>query len=80
MPDPYQRLAVLKRDPTPDMPRSGRTLVAPAQVVSHFRTSLGQNLEDVPICLFHYIEDPVNKSRGDVLMEKIAHGVDEDPT
>ena len=48
------------------------------EVALHERAALGEHLEDVPIGRFHGVEDAVDERAGDLLMEQVAHGVDED--
>ena len=44
----------------------------------HARAALGQHLVDMPVRPDHRIEDAADVWDGDVLVEQIGHGVDED--
>ena len=57
------------------MPRSVRTSIPFPQIIPHERTPLCEDLEDMPISLFHHIEDLVHKGPRDILVEQITHGI-----
>ena len=49
-----------------------------ARLVAHQRATLRQHLEHVPVGPLHRVEDAVNEYRRDLLVEEVAHRVDED--
>ena len=54
-------------------------MVVPApQVIPHERTALREHLESVPVGFFHGVEYAVDEWRRNVLVEQVAHGIDED--
>ena len=77
MPNPDPGGNILNRHATPNVGRDGRGLVTTAEIIPHQRTSLGENLEDVPISLLHNAENPVDKLPWHVFVKKVAHGIHE---
>src|SRR5579864_286703 len=47
-------------------------------VVAKTRAAFRQNLEFVPVRLFHGVENAIDELEGDFLVEEIAHRIDED--
>src|SRR6266511_3744344 len=65
-------LFVFNTDTHPDV-------ISPLKVGTQFCNSFGafgEHLELMPVCPFHYIKDFLDKLKGDIFMEKIAHGID----
>ena len=54
------------------------SLVAGLDETAHQGAALGEHLVDVPIGAFHGVEYALDVLRGNVLVEEIAHRVDED--
>src|SRR6266404_4198441 len=52
--------------------------VTSVDVVTKARAAFRQNLEFVPVRLFHCVEDVIDELKGDFLVEEIAHRIDED--
>ena len=62
----------------PDMRGSSLTPVAPLDETAHQGTALGKHLIDVPIGVLHGVEYALDVLGGNVLVEEIAHRIDED--
>lgn len=78
MPDPGERGLIFDRYPTPDMLRGALLPIPAPEVGPHQGTALGEDLEDMPVCRLHCAEHLVNEGRWHLLVEEVAHGVDED--
>ena len=78
MPRPGFLAAILYGRAEPDMRRGRPVGVAGIDVLTEARTPLGQNLEFMPMGIFHHVEDTIDEAEGDFLVKQVAHRVDED--
>src|SRR6266446_4910613 len=69
---------VLDGDAEPHMDWASDGPVALPKKVAHEGRAFREYLKSVPRCAFHRIEDAIDKFLGNVLVEKIAHGIHED--
>src|SRR6266436_958604 len=78
MPDARYFGPVLDGDAEPHMHWATACAVTLPKEVTHEGRALCKYLERVPRCALHRIEDAIDKILGNVLMEKVAHGIHED--
>ena len=78
MPDTRYFCPVLDGDPEPHMDRASAGPVALPKKVAHEGRAFREYLKSVPRRALHRIEDAIDKILGNVLMEKVAHGIHED--
>ena len=68
----------LHGDPHPDVVGNGLHLGASAMPEDQAISALGENLENVLGRAAHDVEDAIDVLHGDLLMEEVAHAVNED--
>ena len=62
----------------PGSARCGLVGIPVIEVIPHPQAALGEHLVDMAIHSFHLCKDLINEPAGDVFVEEIPHGVDED--
>src|SRR5579864_5717917 len=70
--------AILDGGAKPNMRWRRSFCVTRVDVVAKTRAAFRQNLEFVPVRLFHGVENAIDELEGDFLVEEIAHRIDED--
>ena len=68
---------VFNRNAKPDVAWHTPASVTSTDVVTHERAALGQHLVHVPVRALHRIKHPINERPVNVLVEKVAHRIDE---